>query len=68
LEELAEHQRWFQKGQYSIVNPDPSKFDIESQGALMTGEAIVESYYNNKMKKENEEIRKQMEAERKRKK
>lgn len=68
LEQVALHQRWFEKGQYAIVNPDPSQFDIESQDALMTGTSIVETHYNKKMKKENEDLRKQMEEERKKKK
>lgn len=68
LEQLTSRQRWFEKGQYSVVNPEPTKFDLEAQDAFMLGESIVESFYNKKMKKENDELRKQIESERKKKK
>jgi hypothetical protein len=60
LAEAAISQRWFEKGQYNCINPNPSMFDIDMQNALMDGQSIVENYYNNKMKKENEELKKQI--------
>lgn len=65
LSEVAINQRWFDKGQYNAINPDASMFDIDMQNALMDGQSIVDTHYNNKMKKENEEIRKQMEKDKK---
>ncbi len=66
--ELAEHQHWFRTGQYSEVNSDPTRFDIQAQNALLLGQSLVESWYTKKMAKENEENKKQIESERRKKK
>lgn len=68
LEQITRRQRFFTTGQYSLINPDATNFDIEAQEALMLGESLVENYYNQKTRKENEEIRKQMEADKKKRK
>lgn len=68
LAEVASHQSWFSKGQYSVVNPNPTKFDLEAQDSYVAGEVLVTVHNSKKMQKENEELRKQIESERKKKK
>lgn len=68
LAEVASHQSWFSKGQYSVVNPNPTKFDLEAQDSYVTGDVLVTVHNSKKMQKENEELRKQIESERKKKK
>ena len=68
LAEVASHQSWFSKGQYSVVNPNPTKFDLEAQDSYIAGEVLVTVHSSKKMQKENEELRKQIDSERKKKK
>lgn len=60
LNDILKQYRWFNKNQFSVVNPNPTQFDIDAIDALQDGNYLAEKYHSDKMQKENEKIKKQL--------
>lgn len=61
ITKISKDYRWFVKNQYTVVNPNPSQFDIDAIDALQDGNYLADKYQTDKMKKENDEIKKRIE-------